>query len=716
MKTRFAVLLTAASLLMTAAAYAKVEPQRHYSEIAKRLAAMLPRYHVLQQPLNNEISQRAWTNIVTYYDFDHSVFLESDLEKLAQHEKTIDDELKRGDVSFGYDIYNLYCARLAERIDFATNLLAKGEWNFSDDETYRVKRKDAPWPKTKEEAEDHWRRRMENEVLVQKIARELDAEDASKEVAEESSKELTEDEDGVEIDPKLTPEQNLIKKYKQYITVLTEPDEENVMQQYMSAVTRAYDPHTDYFSPTSKEDFDMEMNLSLFGIGAVLSMDEGALKITEIVPGTPIDLDGRIKEGDKIVGVQQGDGEMEDIMWQPIKKTIRKIRGEKGTKVTLEIQPRSDPNGPTRRVELIRDKIKLEDQATTGKVHTVIRDGVETKIGYIYLPSFYETMDKRPGDPDYRSCANDVATYIAEFNAQDVAGLVLDLRDNGGGSLKEAVLLSALFVHGGPVVQIRDLRVVQPLTIPINRQAAFRKPMVVLVNHASASASEIVAGHLRDTGRAIILGDHTTHGKGTVQSVMGLGPEQYGSMKITTARFYRINGRSTQGKGVASDIVLPSLLDELDIGEDKLTYSLPFSKIRKLDYAPCWNMTNYIPALAQHSAERLAANERYQNHLKNVGRMKELSEREDVPLEYEARKAMMREDRAASDLENGGKEKAKDDKNDKNKPSRLHRNRLRDDDVILNESYEILTDLVEMNGDAELPPSRIDWFNAILGL
>ena len=527
----------------------RVEPRNYYGRIAQRFGAMLPKCHVLQQPLDDEISRRAWTNLVTFYDFDHSVFLKSDLDRLAAHETTLDDEIGRGDVSFGYDLYNLSVARLRERIDFATNLLVNGTWDFSSNETYRIKRKDAPWPGSRVEAEDHWRRRLKNELLVAAVNHELD-----------------------KSTNRLDAASDLVKKYRQYVTVLTEPDEENVLQNYLSALGRAYDPHTDYMSPASKEDFDMEMNLTLCGVGAVLSMDEGALKIVEIMPGGPIDVDGRIKEGDKIVGVRQGQGELEDVMWQPMKKTIKKIRGKKGTRVTLQIVPRADTSGATKKlIELVRDEIKLEDQAATGRVERVTLNGVTRKLGYVYLPGFYGTMDKRPNDEGFRSCAMDVARYLCDFNAQGAEGLVLDLRGNGGGSLREAVLLSALFVASGPVVQIRDVRSVGCLPIPPGNPIAFKKPMVVLTDRASASASEIVAGHLQDTGRAVVLGDVRTHGKGTVQTVMGLGPERYGSCKITTARFYRIDGRSTQVEGVAADVHLPSLLDALDIGEDKLT-------------------------------------------------------------------------------------------------------------------------------------------------
>jgi carboxyl-terminal processing protease len=622
------------------------------------------------------------------------VFLKSDLDALSAREKRIDDEIHAGDPSFGFDVYNLYCRRLSERMDFVTNFLATAEWDFSTNETYRIKRKDAPWPETAEEANEHWRRRLKNEVLVQVLGAELDKSTNTVDAAG-----------------------NLLKKYRQYYTVLTEPDEEAVLQHYLSAVAMAYDPHSDYMSPASKEDFDMEMNLTLCGVGAVLQMDEGALKIVEVMAGGPVDRDGRIKEGDKIVGVQQEDGEMEDVMWKPMKKTIKKIRGKKGTRVTLEIVPRSDSTGATKKlIELVRDEIKLEDQAATGRVETVTRGGFESRIGYIYLPGFYGTMDKRPTDPGFRSCAKDVAEYLAKFNAQAVEGLVLDLRGDGGGSLREAVLLSALFVPNGPVVQIKDSRNVGSLPIPYGNPVAFRKPMVVLTDRASASASEIVAGHLQDTGRAVVLGDGRTHGKGTVQTVFGMGPSQYGSMKITTARFYRVDGRSTQLEGVEADIRLPSLLDSLDIGEDKLPNALPFSRILPADYARCWNLNKYVPELKRLAEARLEKDERYQKHLENVRGMKEISEREVVSLERETRKAQMAADRELRELDDDDDEDG--DSDGEEKPAkRRRRNERAKDDVVLDSAFDVLYDLIRLNGGAELPRPRTGggWFNSIIG-
>ena len=680
----------------------QVEAQPYYGKIATRLAAMLPRNHVLQQRLDDVISQRAWTNLVTYYDADHSVFLKSDLDAFAAREKTLDNELKHGDVSFGFDVYNLFIQRFNERYDFATNLLATAEWDFSSNEVYRIKRKDAPWPETREEAEDLWRKKIKNEVLAQMLSRELDIEKKQAKEAEGETDDPEEEEEESEARTPDTPEENLLKKYRQYAVEVSEPDSETVLQNYLDSLTRAYDPHSGYMSQSTKKDFDMEMNLALAGVGAELGADDGALKVGRIVPDGPMALDGRIKSGDKIVGIKQEDGELEDIMWQPIKKSINKIRGPKGTRVTLEIMPKSDPTGKTRKmVELVRDIVKLEDQAATGRVERVEVDGVEHKLGYVYLPSFYGTMDKPFGDPEYRSCALDVNRLIAEFNAEDVEGLVLDLRGNGGGSLREAVLLSALFVERGPVVQIRDTRTVVSLPIPPGNPVAFKKPVVVMTDRASASASEIVAGHLQDVGRAVVVGDSRTHGKGTVQSVMGIGPngmgpEKYGATKITTARFYRVNGRSTQTEGVEPDIRMPSLLDSLDIGEDKLPNALPFSRILPADYDASWNLGSYVEELKARSAARLEDDERYRKHIDSVEGMLAISERETVPLEREARKAMMRSDRELRELDEG------DDEEKEEALSRRRNNQRKKDDVVLDESFRILVDLVGLTEGKEL--------------
>lgn len=713
MKIRFSLSIALTAAVFAACAGTTLRPRAHYGEVGRRVAAMLPRHHVLKQPFADAVSQRAWTNIVTFYDIDHTIFLRSDIERLSSRMFTIDDELKSGDVSFGYAVHALYSKRLAERIAFATNYIATARWDFTKDESYSIKRKDAPWPETREEAEALWVKRIRNEYLAMTLSRELDAEENAEKDKKPADGKTADGKtpEGNSADefkePELAVDKTLIKKYLQYYRVMTEPDEENVLQYYLSAVCRAYDPHTDYFSPMSEEDFEMGMNLKLCGVGAVLQMDDGALKIAEVMPGGPMDVDGRIKKGDKIVSVRQGDGEWEDIMWQPMNKTVRKIRGEKGTRVTLEVIPRSDPSGATRKkIELVRDEIKLDEQAATGHVERVSVASGEMKLGYIHLPSFYGTMDKNPGDEGFLSCAQDVARYIAEFNAEEVKGLVLDMRGNGGGSLKEAVVLSALFSPSSPVVFIQGEGATIPLSIPHGNPVAFSRPVVVLIDRASASASEIVSGFLKDAGRAVVVGDVRSHGKGTVQTLMDLSRrndrEKFGSVKITTARFYRINGCSTQVRGVESSIHLPSFLDHLDIGEDKLPNALPFTRLNLTPHRRVWNLNTYVPELVKKSEARTKRNAQFAKHIRNVNTAEEIFNRKTLPLEREARRKMMKLDRTVNEH---------DDDTLGEKPFAKRDGR---DDVVLDEAYQVLADLVELTGGAEMPAAKVSWMDILL--
>lgn len=692
-----------------------LKPKAHYGEIGRRVATMVSRHHILNKPFNDEISQKAWTNLVTFYDVDHSIFLKSDLESLALHEFTIDDEIKSGNIDFGYQIHALYSKRLAERVAFVTNFIANSKWDFTQPELYRLDRKDAQWPSTTEEAEELWRKRIKNEYLAMTLVRELEAEEKAlnKKDDKTSSSEVKKNSEEDFKEPELTVAETLKKKYLQYHRVMTEPDEENILQYYLSAVCRAYDPHTDYLSPMNEEDFEMGMNLKLCGVGAVLQMDDGALKITEVMPGGPMDVDGRIKKGDKIVSVKQENGDWEDIMWQPMNKTVRKIRGKKGTRVSLEIIPRSDFSGATRKkIELVRDEIKLDEQAATGHVERVTTALGDVKLGYVYLPSFYGTMDKDPNDEGYLSCALDVAKYLAEFNAEEVSGLILDMRGNGGGSLKEAVMLSSLFSPANSVVIIKDKSHTIPLDIPRGNPIAFKKPVVVLIDRASASAAEIVAGFLKDSGRAIVLGDVRTHGKGTVQSLMDLvrkgDAEQFGAIKVTTARFYRINGDSTQVKGVESDIHLPSVLDHLDIGEDKLPNALPFTKLNLTNYRRVWNLNAYIDTLRKKSESRTSSDVKFKKHIAEVNVAEEIFKRKEVSLERETRKKMMKRDRLINNDNN--------DNNDEEEasPRSKRKGKDKDKDVVLKEAYNVLTDLIELTQGKEIPDQNVNWMDVLL--
>jgi len=681
------------SLWATQTESAQPVPQPHYGDVAQKVARVLPSAHLMQRPLNDEISQKAWTNLLNTFDFDHSYFLASDIAAFTNMEFQVDDAVKTGDVSFPYEVFRVFRERIEQRYAFVTNMLA-AEPVFTEDETYVWKRKDAPWPASQAEQDELWRKRIKNEYLVQLIGRELDQSAASNTVAAATNGAAAAA-GSVTNAPVLTPAENIIKRYKQFMIAIQDMDEEAILQRYLSAVAMAYDPHSDYMSPMRKEDFDIDMNLSLCGIGAQLRSEDGTALILEVIPGGPADRDKRairLIKGDKIIGVGQGSAPIEDIVHLPLNKAVRKIRGEKGTKVVLRVIPASDPSGTTTKlVDLVRDEVKLEEQAATGHVARVtMPDGNARKIGVVRLPTFYGTMDKRPNQPGFRSATLDVAKQVAAFNSDNVAGLILDLRNNGGGSLREAVSLAGLFVRSGPVVQVREPRQIVVLPVPnMDPAMAFRKPMVVLINRTSASASEIVAGALQDYGRAVLVGDSQSHGKGTVQTVMPLGSEKLGSMKVTTASFYRINGASTQRKGVASDIVIPSVLDGMDIGEDKLPGALPWTQVESALFIRVSDVNKFVPQLKEKSAQRLAKNERYARYCTLVRHVQEASEKPDVPLEINARRKLMKaetemrklEDAEAEMMQKGGEA----------------------DDVVLDEALNILSDLVTLTGGADIP-------------
>ena len=747
MKMKLAAILLAAVALARPAwcedapsleSVANLAPQKHYAAIARKVSNMLPAYHVSQQAFDESVSQRAWTNLVTMYDYNHCVFLKGDLEKFAAQRTGYAAALRRGDLSFAYEMHRVFVYRLDACVAYVTNLLETAELDFSADETYLYDRREAPWPETVEEQRDLWRRRIKNEMLSIVLGRELDdEEDAEAEKSGKKKKDRSKKKTAVsrqgrriaaepaakggatndvasaegEAKPEPTPKETLLNKYRHYLAwTLTELDDEKVMERCLLAAAMAYDPHSAYMAPLSKDDFDMDMSLSLCGVGAVLSqsMDDGALEIKEVMKGGPMAREGSIKEGDKIVGVGQGTKPVEDIVWKPMRKSIKKIRGPKNTTVVLEV---TDRNGASRRrVPIVRDEIKLEDQAATGRVEKVVLDGVERTMGYVKLPAFYGTMDKRPNEPGYRSCSLDVAKWVAQFNTEGTDGMVLDLRGNGGGSLKEAVLLSALFVRPNPgpcpVVQIRETRNLYVLpTFPDQPTFAYRKPLVVLVDRHSASAAEIVAGALQDTGRAVVCGDLQSHGKGTVQTVMPMGRSEFGSMKITTARFYRINGSSTQVKGVASDIRLPSVLDDrTDIGEGKLPNALPWSRIEPASYDPIWNMPSLVPELAARSAARRAKSPEWARRTQVMKLFRETSERRVVSLARDVRKKQMKDDRAV--LDEADEEAAFDDE-DGEEEAVADDATARKKDIVLDEALNVLADLAALTKGAEAPEAPV---------
>ena len=686
MQLRLPLALTAALCALTALA-APLAPEPVYPEIARRVVRQLNTTHLSGERFGDHLSAVAWTNLVDALDFDRTLLTQEDLKRLDPLRTTLDDALASGDLAFGYDLMALVRERLAQRCDYAEALLKDPDtFDFSGDESYVWKRRKAERPADALAQKALWRSALRNELLAITLAKELDAEEKADKPEDDKPNYDTED-------LSQPVEEVIRKRYRTLRDAYGEMDSETVLQRTLSAVANAYDPHTDYMSPMNFEDFSMEMNLTLCGIGATLRYDDGAVRITELMPGAPAASDTRdirLQEGDRIIGVGQGDGPIEDIQHKPLNRTVRKIRGPKGTKVVLRVIPVSDKTGTrTKLVDLIRDEIKLEEQAVTGCVQRLEND---RRLGYVRIPAFYAGVVSGDTGADARSMTKDLLRYIQQFNAEHVDGMVIDLRNNGGGSLLEALSMTGLFVTG-PAVQVRDARSVQVL--PAQGQVAFSKPLLVLTNRNSASASEIVASALQDYGRAIIVGDSKSHGKGTVQTVQGLGGDSkvYGADRITTACFYRINGGTTQLRGVIPDLVLPSLYDALELGEDQLPGALPYTTVNPAYYAKTADLAPFLPRLKAASDARLAKDEQYLAAQRLIDHVREANAEQVVTLNLEKRRTRMRAERqlqkAQDDLLSGAQRK-------KQGPTP-------ENDPVLREALAILSDFIDLRGGPDEP-------------
>ena len=709
----------------------------NYPRICRRFAQLVSARHLLQKPMDEVVSAQAWTNYIAMLDYDRSYFTQADIDSFEPHRLTMCKELNEGNLEFAISAFEVLRDRVAERTAYTKELL-ETNFDFSVEESYTWKRKDAPWCKDQAEQNELWRLRIKNEILSRIIARDYAASNKTETAtntlvsvtnalpaATNALLSATNSTSSVTNSVDLSPEAFVRKRYEQYNIIIQDSDAESLIQRYLNAFAAAYDPHSGYMAPAAVDDFNIDMNLTLAGIGATLQAEDGTAKIVEIMPGSPASRDTRdirLQKNDRIIGVGQGDGPVEDIVHQPLSKIVKRIRGPKGTKVVLQVISASDPSGSTTRlVDLIRDDIKLEEQAATGRVirvesklpkkadgkskNAVEGDDNTRAFGYVRLPTFYGSMTTDYRDPNFRSCTVDIMKIVSRMNPQ-VEGLVLDLRDNGGGSLREAVTLAGSFIRMGPVVIVREVSNTSVLP-DVDPAIGFRKPMVVLVNRTSASASEIVAAALQDYGRAVIIGDHMTHGKGSVQTVMPLLPadESYGSLRLTCATFHRINGGSTQLKGVASDIILPSTLEYLDIGEDKLPNAMPWTQVPPAQFRPVYGLAKLIPTLREKAMERLANDAEYQKHLRVVEHVRDVSERTSVPLCYKDRYALFE----AEDKLN--KAEGLDDEDESAEPKKEEKDP--DDgigsDIVLRASLDILADLVDMQGDSGIAaPSDVD--------
>jgi carboxyl-terminal processing protease len=632
----------------------------------------------------------------------HSYFLQTDIDEFQKESDDLYKQLRKGDISFAHDVFSILLERMANRMTFTEEQLKTG-FDIDTDEQFLWDRKDAPWPKDEAEWDDLWRKRLKNEYIAQLVSKQLDAEEAAEAGSEEADEapntntvaeaeaattnltaEAGEGEDEAIAEENLSPEEFILERYKQYKLTIESFDEEMLLQRYLTAFTQVYDPHSDYMSPSSVEDFDINMKLSLVGIGAMLRPEDGTARIVRIIPGGPAEQDGRLKAGDKIISVAQGDEEPVSILHWPLYKAVRLIRGEKDTTVILTIIPASDRSGTrTKKIDLVRDEVKLEEQAAKGKVKEVeLSDGKIRRLGIITLPDFYADFAAASNnEKDARRASVDVSRLVQEQVTQGIDGLVLDLRNNGGGSLVEAIETAGLFISSGPIVQVKESHGVQVLP-DADPEMDFDGPMIVLVNRLSASASEILAAALQDYKRAIIVGDEKTHGKGTVQTLMPLG-DRKGSLKLTTAGFYRINGGSTQLKGVSPDVIIPDYLDVMGLGEDSLEHALPWDTVYPAMYRTQNGLSELIPLLVDQSKERLDNSEEFIVYLARRERLRERFETKTVSLSLDTRMAEAEAEKELDDIQSNA---FMDDEEEEEDSA----------DIILDEALNILSDLIDL--------------------
>ncbi|MCP1373236.1 carboxy terminal-processing peptidase [Dyella lutea] len=600
-----------------------LEPTATEADAAQLSARFLTRFHYDAQPLDDAMSARIYKKYLDQLDGEKVFFTQEDLAKFAPLKTRLDDAIWNKDLTGPFAIFNRYVQRAKERMHFALGLLPKG-FDFTKDESYIVDREKADWPKNQAELDNLWRERVKNDWLRLKLAGKDDA-DIRK---------------------------TLTKRYNTLLDRIKQLDGEDAFQSFMTAYAETTDPHTDYLGPRLAENFDISMKLSLEGIGAVLQARDEYTQIREVVPGGPAAKSGKLHVGDRIVAIGQDNGPMVDVIGWRLDDVVAKIRGKKDTTVRLEILPAdAGPDGKHELITLVRKKVVVEEQAAKSKVIDVKDGDVSRKIGVIELPTFYADFAARAkGDPNYKSATRDVAKLLTKLKADGVQGVIVDLRNNGGGSLDEANELTGLFIDKGPVVQVRKADGDVEVEGDDQPGLAWSGPMAVLVNRGTASASEIFSAAIQDYGRGLVIGE-PTFGKGTVQNLVDLDrfaqtageKPQMGELKMTIAEFFRINGGSTQLKGVTPDIQYPKNGDEKDFGESTYDNALPWTQIPPADYKPVADLKAYLPQLMQMHDARVAKSPAWKLMLDQLAQYKKMRDQTTISLNYDKRLAERKE-------------------------------------------------------------------------
>ncbi len=674
---RLTSIFVALALLPTCSqALVQFDDQEQIEKIGIETTNKLKLNHYRYIKIDDKFSDELFDQYLSKLDPNKNYLLQSDLTQINQYRLQLDDALTKGDLAPALTIFNIYQQRLENRLEWIINILNQGveQFDFTLDETLNINYEARHWAISESQLNDRWRKSIKLAVLNLKLADKPEPDIA-----------------------KL-----LIKRYKNQLERAHQTNIHDVFQLYMNIVSQKYDPHTEYFAPRRSENFNINMRLSLDGIGAILQSDQEFTKVVRLVPGGPADLSGQLKPLDKITGVAQGDkGKMVDVIGWRLDDVVKLIRGPKDTVVRLQLIPKSAENDMTStEISIVRNKVLLEEQAASKSILEVTADNKTWKIGIITIPTFYLDFDAyHAGDANYKSTTRDVRKLLAELEKEQVNGIVIDLRNNGGGSLNESNTLTGLFIHKGPTVQIKDSKGRVQIFNDPNAGVSYSGPLAVMVNRLSASASEIFAGAIQDYQRGIIIGSQT-FGKGTVQTLL---PLTEGQLKITQAKFYRISGNSTQHLGVTPDISLPNIIDHNDIGEDALDNALPWDSIRPLLYKPLddFNPT-YTDVLKTKHIERIKSVPDYQFKLAQISWLEKSRDRTEISLN-EKKRIIEREENKQWQLDQENKRRTQQgqeliasfaelEKDNKNKL--LHTSDPQD--AYLTETAQILVDSIQL--------------------
>lgn len=691
--TRFLLTPVAAAASALALLIPSAQAETNFGQVAMHVAYMLQNHHYSKQDFDDKVSGEMLHNYLNMLDFKHIFFTEQDVAGFKdKYETTLDDHVLMRNISPAIEIYDIYKERVKERVDFLKKALENNKFTFDSKDTIEIKRDKAPWPKDKAAQDKLWLEIIEDNLLAERIADETRERDEKKKAEKAAAKKAagevkTSEAAKAEVTPQtekveppqvpnpdapkiadikkdkdekdLTPKERVLKDYQRLLESIDENDTKDVVNFFLSSLATAYDPHTEYMSTDESDNFKIHMQHKLVGIGALLGQKEDGAEIQGIVVGGPADKQGELKLNDRIIAVAQGDDEFVDVKYLKLQKIVDMIRGEKNTTVRIKIVPADDPSG-NRIIAIVRDEVPLKEKLANAELLVTPPDlGKTLKVGWINLSNFYADMENNTV-----STSVDVERLLRRLMKEKIDGLVLDLRDNGGGSLDEAIKLTGLFIPAGPVVQAKDWRGSITWRDCENEKPVYDGPMIVLINKSSASASEILAAALQDYRRALIVGDKSSFGKGTVQTILPV--ERYmpffsdkkgaGDLKVTIQKFYRIAGGSTQLKGVESDIPLPSIRDVLDIGESAAENPLPYDTIPPRKY-PLFRKDAFpIDEINARVKSRVAASPEFQNVVEESNRLKEkidrntvslnLQEREKERLDTEARRDKQVDERA----------------------------------------------------------------------